>query len=70
MADDRQGVESPQTGKRVRMDGRSEEFVVLRVDAERLTVDLRSVGQGRQLMEDVPWLSLQAIRKPKPKLPN
>lgn len=58
------GVGSPRAGKRVRVEGRSEDFIVLRVDAERQTADLLSEGHVRQIVEDVPWLILRGPAQP------
>lgn len=57
-------VESPRASKKVRAEGRSEDFVALGVDTERLMADLLSVERARRPGEDVPWLSFLAIRQP------
>ncbi len=55
---------TPRTGQKVQIDGRSEVFVVLRVDARRQLADLLRQGSVRKVEAGIPLALLRVVGDP------
>ena len=54
---------TPGSGERVQIEGRQEEFVVLRVDKERLLADLLRMGSIRRVENGIPLALLRPVQR-------